>query len=336
MSKYAVMPLTDYKDACDAIRRNNPSSKSDIKSGDLYLEIENLYTYGTDIGRSEGYQSGWSVGYENGKTDGYGEGYNDGYDAGVPDGYKDGESIGYGNGFNVGKEEGIIEGKQAEYDAFWDIFQDYGNRKFYSYAFYGDFNTTNIWNDNNFKPKYDIVIGTSQYASDCMFQYCAITDLKSILENQGVVLDFSKTARLNGTFDRSTITSIPPIDLSACTSMIKTFQLIPTASIELNNLRADCTFTGVFASEKSLKNLTITGTIGQSGFDVSYSTSLSKASFINIVNVLSDSTTGLSISVSKTAVNKAFETSSGAKNGSTSEEWLNLIATKPNWAINLK
>ena len=30
------------------------------------------------------------------------------------------------------------------------------------------------------------------------------------------------------------------------------------------------------------------------------------------------------------------KTSEGANDGNTSEEWLNLIATKPNWTITLK
>lgn len=47
-------------------------------------------------------------------------------------------------------DKGIEQGKQVEYDAFWDSFQQNGNRTQYEYAFYVG------WDDNNFKPKYDI------------------------------------------------------------------------------------------------------------------------------------------------------------------------------------
>ena len=62
---------------------------------------------------------------------------------------------------------------------------------------------------------------------------------------------------------------------------------------------------------------------------------LSKDSIISIINALSTATSDLPITLSITAVNNAFETSPGAADGSTSEEWTALIATKPNWTISL-
>jgi hypothetical protein len=44
-------------------------------------------------------------------------------------------------------------GKKAEWDAFWDAYQDYGNRVQYPNAFY-------MWDDTYFKPKYPIRLGT--------------------------------------------------------------------------------------------------------------------------------------------------------------------------------
>lgn len=46
-------------------------------------------------------------------------------------------------------------GKQAEYDAFWDTFQNKGGAMRYHYTFFGSH-----WNDTNFKPKYDIVLNS--------------------------------------------------------------------------------------------------------------------------------------------------------------------------------
>ena len=59
-------------------------------------------------------------------------------------------------------------GKKAEYDAFWDTFQNNGNRTTYSYAFYG---SAVGWNDTTFNPKYPIKI----IYGECLFQNSPIT-----------------------------------------------------------------------------------------------------------------------------------------------------------------
>ena len=60
----------------------------------------------------------------------------------------------YGNKIRLiaeGREKAFDAGKQAEYDRFWDKFQDYGNREIYTNAFaYGG------WNDDIYNPKYTI------------------------------------------------------------------------------------------------------------------------------------------------------------------------------------
>lgn len=66
-----------------------------------------------------------------------------------------------------------------------------------------------------------------------------------------------------------------------------------------------------------------------------HSTKLNATSIETIVNSLSVDATGQSLTLSKAAVNKAFETSEGANDGSTSAEWATLIGTRPNWTINL-
>ena len=42
-------------------------------------------------------------------------------------------------------------GQQAEYDKFWDVFQENGKRTDYYVGFYGAY-----WNNDNFKPKYPL------------------------------------------------------------------------------------------------------------------------------------------------------------------------------------
>ena len=94
-------------------------------------------------------------------------------------------------------------------------------------------------------------------------------------------------------------------------------------------------FGNMFNGCSRLTNLTITGSINVSGMDLKAATKLSKASITSVVSALSASASGKSITFSKTAIGSAFETSSGAADGSASDEWLNLIATKSNWIISL-
>ena len=64
-------------------------------------------------------------------------------------------------------------------------------------------------------------------------------------------------------------------------------------------------------------------------------TKLSKASITSAVNGLNGSVADKVVTFSLTAVNKAFETSEGANDGSASAEWTSLVGTKTNWTISL-
>lgn len=139
-----------------------------------------------------------------------------------------------------------------------------------------------------------------------MFYYC--TNLTTIPQ-----LDTSKGTNFGYMFNScSKLTTIPQLDTSN--------------GINFSSMFYNCT---------DLTNLTMTGTIKANGMELHYSTKLSKASIISVINALSDTTNALKVQLSKTAVNNAFETSSGVADGSTSEEWTTLIATKANWTIAL-
>ena len=91
----------------------------------------------------------------------------------------------------------------------------------------------------------------------------------------------------------------------------------------------------MFGCAREYEYIGFEGTIGKGGLDLHWSTKLNKESLTSIINALSSDTTGLSITLSLTAVNNAFETSEGAADGSTSTEWINLIGDKSNWSISL-
>ena len=77
--------------------------------------------------------------------------------------------------YDKGYNNGVEVGKQAECDRFWDVFQDYGRRKHYRYAFYSQ--GSNTWTDELYNPKYNIT-ATNEYGGDSMFQASSITDTK--------------------------------------------------------------------------------------------------------------------------------------------------------------
>lgn len=204
-------------------------------------------------------------------------------------------------------EQKVYEaGKKSEYDAFWDSLQQNGTRTNYENGF-------QAWEGVCFKPKYDLIIAGS-YAGTGLFRMAKNFNLKKMTIDRGINLDFSNATKLNATFDRSLIGEIPPLDLRNCTNLAMAFysmswekEEFTTKALVLNNLRADCTFDRTFTGSKYLENIIIeSGTIGQNEFNVKDCTKLSKASITSIVNALSPSTSGLTVTLSKTAVNNAF------------------------------
>lgn len=77
---------------------------------------------------------------------------------------------------------------------------------------------------------------------------------------------------------------------------------------------------------EALEDITIEGTIGQNGFDIHWSTLLSADSLKSIINALSTTTTGLTITLPTTA-----QANYEAVYGTGS--WSVLVATRSNWTI---
>lgn len=250
--------------------------------------------------------------------------YNEGYDYG----YEDGET----DGFNRGRADGIEAGKKSQYDEFWDNLQENGKKTNYSYAF------AYSWNDTIFCPKYDM----KPTEASGMFFYTPITDLVEALNRCGRVLDTSNTTTIIDCFYNSKITHVGTFDWRKMTSggtsrIFRRCAYLHT--VDKIIVSATVTFSGdEFGYCTLLKNITFEGTIGQKGLSFSDCTALSKASITSIINALSTSvsaSSGYSITLSKTAVNKAFETSSGANNGYDSDEFRDLVLARNNWTINL-
>lgn len=83
-----------------------------------------------------------------------------------------------------------------------------------------------------------------------------------------------------------------------------------------------------------LKDIRFVGLMSESwGFYDSQE--LSKDTITNIMNCLSPSVSGKTLTLPRTAVDKAFEVTVGANDGSTSVEWLTLIGEHSNWTVSL-
>lgn len=217
-------------------------------------------------------------------------------------------------------------GIDYEWNTFWDNLQENGNRVNYHYAFYRPW-----WNDSIFKPKYDM----QPTNATNMFYISSITDLKAICKKQGITIDFSRATAADTLFYTSKVTNIGVVDLSNVTTANQVFyQCSNLENVDLVISNAKINWQNGFLNCSKLKNVVFEGIIGKT-ITIQHAVSLNKDSITSIINCLSDTTSSIAATFSKAAVNKAFETAENLADGTASEEWLNLISTKPNWTISL-
>lgn len=236
----------------------------------------------------------------------------------------------YDTGFEKGHDQGFEEGKQAEHDAFWDAFQT-APRTRWDGAF-----QNSCWNDDTFYPKYDLVI-TGSAAS--LFRYSGITDLEKRLEECGVILDTSEATNLNCGFGESNLTVMPTINLTKCTTSgatnglfggsgsLKTIRKIIVSEVTVFSNSFECS---------RLENITFEGAIGND-IDFNSCTKLTEVSIRSIIEHLSDTASGKTLTLSKVAVDNAYGWYIGDSfaPGSSSGTWNELVVSKPNWTITL-
>lgn len=282
--------------------------------------VSRVFDAGHKVGEVVGQESGYQAGYIKGESDGYSSGYEHGLNLGTEQGY----TVGYDQGIVSGK----IEGQQAEYDRFWDDFQQNGARKSYFCAFAGS-----CWTPKTFKPKYPIKIvetSSSQRYAGRMFMYfargqkdtanarpCSITP---------DVVDFSECINPVDVFSNAWFDEVT-VDFGNAVSLNNTFALGDSGGgISKINIRVTekaTSFSGAFNYASTLKELIFTeDSVIAASIDVRRSP-LSKASFLSIANALSPSVTA-TLSVQKAAVDAAFPDRT---------EWDALFADKSNWTI---
>ena len=182
-------------------------------------------------------------------------------------------------------------GKKEESDDFWEQFQkdqvNYGSMN-YIWAFaYARFT------DKTYNPKYPIICSESGNSGQNLFYGSSITDTK--------VPIYANSLNLGGAF----------------------YWWKKGVTINKLVVKESTTYKLTFTDCIALKNITIEGVIGQD-LDIHYSP-LTKESVINIITHLSDTATGKTLSLSKTAVESGFG----------EDEWEELVNLKSNWTISL-
>lgn len=209
------------------------------------------------------------------------------------------------------------------YDFFWDAYQDNGNRTDCSNMFSG-----RGWTNDTFKPKYD----TTVYNAYMLFRYSGIVDLGEALRVSGrkLVID---TNSLAYTFNTTLMEVIDGIEFK---KPIERFDSTFSYSNKLREIKVPLpvtettVFSGAFDGCSALEEMRFDKirTISTSTLNLKSCTKLSKESFYNVIEALHDNLSGLCVTLSKTAVDNAFETSKGLADGSTSTEWITLISER--------
>lgn len=254
---------------------------------------------------------------------GYEIGSQEGYDKGYSSGAQDGHDAGYAEGYAKGNYEGALQ--------FYNFFNDtYLRSDYYSYTFAGTH-----WKDDIFLPNKDMKPIYIMH----LFTTCAIVDIVGGLKRVSKTLDTSNATTINYIMkDNQYSTNFPTLDTSSCNNLKCLFyNCTQLQTIEKVILKSDGAqlFDDNYSFGKlpQLREIRFDGVIGQEGVNFSSSTNLSLQSYYSIIEALSTTTQGLTITFSKQGVNKRFK--DGITEGSSSQRWSELAATRGNWNIKL-
>lgn len=221
--------------------------------------------------------------------------------------------------YDKGFADGSAEAQAISNGAFWDAYQENGNRTDYQNAFSG-----RGWTEETFKPKYDIIVSNAYM----LFRYCGIKDLGEALRKAGVRLVIQHN-QMSMTFNNTLLEVIYGIEFpTTFTSLNSCFHYnsylreirVPIPVMETTDMNA-------FANCHELREVSFSGAIGKS-LNLQWSRFLSYASIVNIFQTLSSNVSGQTLTLSEEAVADAFD-------GIDSQEWTDLVATKSNWKITL-
>ncbi len=216
-------------------------------------------------------------------------------------------------------------GKKAEYDTFWDSFQQNGNRRQYINGFYS---SCKCWSKANFKPKYDIICEGD--TSRCFYAWESLPEgvnIGAILKEQGVTLDTSKATNMTAfmAYGYDIIGELPTISFeSAGANTTGALRSVAVTKIEKLIVTEQTNFSNMFLYCYNLKEIEFEGTVANDKLDLSYSKALSAQSLESVILALSTETSALTVKLPNTA-----QATYDAANGDGA--WEALLATRQNW-----
>lgn len=223
--------------------------------------------------------------------------------------------------YNSGQTDGVELGKEAERIAFWDDFQDYGNRTLYNNAF------QNAWSDNLFRPRYDFRPTSAGY----MFAGTKIRYLKECLAYYGVTLDLSNATSVDRLFSSaSDLINCPEISTVSAPHLQNIFyECKNLKSVDKLILKSDGSQTfndNSFKNCISLEEIRFGGRIGNS-INLQWCSKLSAESYNSLIGCLAVSTTGEKLGTIILPPN--VESVFNARYGSGS--WAMMVSARPYW-----
>jgi len=315
--------------------------KVDVNFNEKYNINDNLYQEGHEKGYQQGKTDGHDEGYQEGHQQGYADGFQEGekvsYNSGYQDGQKDGYSSGYDHGLAEGEETGKEIGKMMGYEQaktdHWDMRQENGNRKQYSYFFAGSATTQEYVDSMKYPITFPEEASVNTRNNQLMFAAIGwgVTGFQAIdLSKVCGMIDFSKCKSANNVFANAKVIKITA-DFSNCENLTQTFSNADngTRTIDYINIKvsAKTVFSKTFDYCSTLTELRfIEGSvIGQNGLDLQRSTLLSHDSLINTLHTLEDK--------SKDTSGTAWVVTIGSTNRAKLTDEEIEIATKKGWTL---
>ena len=240
---------------------------------------------------------------------GYERGYIEGAEAGYNSGYTEGKAEGIEQGYSEGYNEGYTEGNVVNrYMSMWSI--------------------DSLFRDSIFPQNFDLVV---EWNIDNIDSIAAVVFNSQNLRSVKLINKGNKDSVISTDNAFRNVSTLETVDLTEFNRKISKASWMFLGSSKLKSVYGALDFslctsaTNWFSGAYALEDIEFVPETIKISIDFYWCTKLSKASIESIINGLSADTSGLTVTISKTAVNNAF----------TDEEWATLIATKPNWTISL-
>lgn len=258
----------------------------------------------------------------------------------------------------AGYSKGFESGKQEEYNNFWNSALSNGEQEYFAYAF------GSVFNKNNFKPNHKMIPKSKIACKNCVNNKgdtCAKYGSFPTIDNNNAVaegmfqgsrivskidasmVDWYCVPCMLQTFMSSQITEITGLNPTNCTNMTRAFKWAGSLKkIQFLGYGKVAYWKDAFYSCEALKDVILEPVLDEFGNRVEFiigsinfgdCINLTRESIESILAALSDDVAGKTITFSLSAVNKAFESTNGANDGSTNSGWLKISTKNQNWRV---